>query len=279
MAIYNVDDLILSNKLNYSFLKVSPASHEAAGILTSMFYFTGIPGQSVANAIGKSGESLTYAITTGCIPFSNPPSGQLTYLGKFAGLNTLTASKILLLDRLWHNSGITVTTTTEQFISSYAWPSRCPNITGGTVPNASGYGVQIGIEWSVASTNGAVINNCKMKYTNSDGVIDRIAYIPSIPATPAINTFIPFILASGDTGVKQIQSITLGTSLGAGTIHLVAFRQIAVLNTPAQCIADFLDPFSSGMPQLFDNSCLFLVGMPGGTTASTWMGEIVFLQK
>lgn len=276
MSLNSVDDLISSNKIPYTYFKVSPASHETAGVWASMFYFTGKPGQGVPNSDGISGKSLTTA--TGMIPFWNPQSGLKTYLAKFSGLNTLTASRIFLLDRLWHNSGLVVTTTTAQNINSVAWPSRCPDINDQSLANTSGFGVQVGIEWSVASTNAAVINNCTMSYTNSDGLSGRTAYIPFIPATPAINTFIPFILASGDVGVQSIQNITLGTSLGAGTIHLVAFRNIATLNTPAQAVADFLDPFTCGMPQLYDNSVLFLAGIPGGTTASTWIGEMTFIQ-
>jgi hypothetical protein len=137
----------------------------------------------------------------------------------------------------------------------------------------------VGIEVRTATTNAAAVLNATLDYTNSAGTPGRTGTIlptTGIPATAVAGTFIPFMLAAGDAGIRSIQNITLGTSLGAGAIHLVAYRVIAMAGgefilspfglTP---LAEFdRDPVSLGLPRLYNNTVPFFLRLAAAVTAS-----------
>lgn len=265
MAITTLDGVIAGLQPPTSVLKIG-GTMEAIGVLHSLFYTAGIPGAAVAPSPGLAGAALTtYA---GQIPWSNPVSGN-AYLARMNSSGSL-AGTISLYDRLWHNSGIVVTTTTAQTVNSVAWPAR--DRAGST----NGDGVLVGIEVSTATTNAAAITNTTMSYTNSAGTAGRTATIASYPATAVAGTFVPFSLQAGDVGVRSIQSITLGTSYVAGTIHLVAYRPIVSSGLPVPNVSTPLDPLTSGFPRLYSDSVPFIVWRPTATTAVTVATEILF---
>jgi hypothetical protein len=260
MAITSLDGIIAGAKPARFIHKVGPTM-EAAGVMHSLFYAPGVPGAAAAPAPGLGGAAL--AAYAGQIPFSNPASGN-TYLNRFSAVPQQTCS-VLLLDRLWHNSGITITQTTGQTINSAAWPARCPPLTGAT-PNADGNDILVGVEVSAATGNASAITNTTLTYTNEAGTGSRTGTIASFPATAVAGTFVPFALQAGDKGVRSVQSLTLGTSYVSGTIHLVAYRVLAMLD----CIANHgnaLDAITGGFPQLYDDSVPFIAVIPTGTTA------------
>ena len=263
MAITTLDGLVAGALAPVPLFKVGTAA-EAVGVLHSLFYATGNPGAAAAPTPGLAGAALT--TYGGQIPFTNPSSGN-TYLLRLACSATV-ACGLWVLDRLWHNSGIVVTTTTAQTINSVAWPARDRD--GST----NGAGVMVGIEVRTATTNAGAITNTTMSYTNQAGTAGRTATIASFPATAVIGTFVPFQLQGDDTGVRSIQSVTLGTSYGAGAIHLVAYRPLAVLGLTIANIPFDLGAIGAGVVRLFDNTVPFLVQMPTATTATTFQGTL-----
>lgn len=134
----------------------------------------------------------------------------------------------------------------------------------------------VGIEVSTATTNGSAVTNTTLTYTNQSGTGSKTATISSFPATAVAGTFVPFQLAAGDTGVRSIQTLTLGTSYGGGTIHLVAYRVLARVPCLVANSASSIDPVSSSFTRCFDNTVPQLLFMPSATTAVTVHGELVF---
>lgn len=268
MAITTLDGIIAGLQPPEDFIKIMAATSEAAGVMHSLAYQAGRPGAAAQPAPGMAGAALTsYG---GQIPFTNPVSGN-SYLARFAA-SSLIAGCLLLVDRLWHNSGIAVTTTTAQTINSVAWPARDKN---GTI---NGNGVLVGIEVYTATTNASAVTNTTMSYTNPADESPKTATIPSFPATGVAGTFVPFLLAAGDVGVKSIQTITLGTSYGGGAIHLVAYRVLARLELPLINTGNALDPITGGFPRLHDNTVPFLVWLPSATTVSNISGHMIVAQ-
>lgn len=266
MAITTLDGIIAGMQPPVEILKVG-GTMEAAGVLHSHFYSTGMPGPAVAPSPGIAGEALTtYA---GQLPFSNPVSGN-TYLARFA-VNATVAGSFQVADRLWHNSGITVTTTTEQLIGSVAFPAR------DRVGSANGAGVMVGIEVSAATTNSGAITTITMRYYNQDNV-EKVATISSFPATAAVGTFVPFQLAAGDTGVRSIIGVTLGTSMVTGTIHLVAYRVLTGADVMIAGAGTAVDALTAGFVRLYDNTVPFLLQNPTATTATTVRGQFIVTQ-
>lgn len=267
MAITTVDGLLAGLRPPIDFIKVG-ATMEAAGVFHTYFYTTGTPGAAAANGLAIGGAALTsYA---GQIPFTNPVSGN-TYLARMTASAT-TAGKLVLIDRLWHNDTIAETTTTGQTVTSATLPARDRN--GST----DGVGVNVAIEVSTATTNAGAVTNTTLTYTNDAGTGSKTGTISSFPATAVAGTFVPFQLAAGDTGVRSIQTLTLGTSYGGGTIHLVMYRVIAELPITTANVGNQIDAFTGGFPRLYDNSVLQLLWLPTGTGATTVTGSIVFAQ-
>ena len=267
-AITTLSAAIAGARAPEDLLKVG-GTMEAAGVWHSLAYVAGRPGAATAPSPGLAGAALTsYA---GQIPFTNPTGGANSYVFRFDCTGSL-AGKCKLIDRLWHNSGITVTTTTAQTVNSATWPARDKNGT------TDGAGVMVAIEVSTATTNGSAIANTTLSYTDQDGNTGNTATIASFPATAAAGTFVPFLLAAGDTGVRSIQSVTLGTSYGGGTIHLVAYRDLTEDTTAIANVSIGRDAITSGFTRLFDNTVPFLLWLPTATTAITINGRLIVTQ-
>jgi hypothetical protein len=230
-----------------------PGSGEAAGIFHSTFYMAGVPDAAAAPSPGLAGEALTaYA---GQLPFENPSANA--YLARFDGMmNNIASSGVLasalLLDRLWQNSGIDVTQTTAQTVDSVTFPAR--DRAGAT----DGDGVLVALEVSATMGNGAVAT-ITMSYTNSVGTSGRTATMAAFPATALQGTFVFFQLEAGDVGVRSIQSLTLGTSLTSGTVHLVAVRFLSDVQQSYGGDIRRQDAIACGFPRLRANTVPFLV--------------------
>lgn len=265
MAITTIDGIVAGLKAGEEFLKVG-STMEAIGVKHSMFYTSGRPGAAATPAPGIGGAALTtYA---GQIPFTNPGAGN-SYLARFAAHSTLSGT-LLLLDRLWHNSGIGITTTTGQTVNSVTWPARDRN--GST----NGDAVLVALEASGAIGGGAV-SNTTITYTNQSGTGSKTGTMASWPSTAVAGTFVPFQLSAGDTGVRSIQTLTLGTTYTSGTVHLVAYRVLGRIGLgPNQ--GSEQDAIATGFPRLYDNTVPFLVWLPSATTGVTIGGEIVVAQ-
>jgi hypothetical protein len=249
---------------------------EAEAIFMSMFYLAGAPTAGAAPSAGLNGEVLS-APLTGAFPWKNPVSGN-SYLAGGSWANRGNSGiepqgSLFILDRLWQNSGFTITTTTEQTLASVAWPSR--DKTGTT----NGADIFVSIEVSAATGNAGAITNTTLNYTNSAGTTGRTGTMASFPATAVVGTFVPFELQAGDVGIRSIQGLTLGTSYVSGTIHLVAYRMIAIIPMIGPARTSFReDAVGLALPRLYDNTCLFLVYLPVGTAAPTTHGQLRIAQ-
>ena len=242
------------------------ATMEAIGVMHSLFYTAGQLGAAVAPSPGINGAALTsYA---GQVPFTNPVNPAFAYLS-WASIAASQAGTLIIADRLWHNSGIAVTTTTAQAISAVTLPSRDQNGAG------LGHGVQFALEVSTATTNAGAITNTTLAYNDQDNAA-ATATIPSFPATAVAGTFVPFALAAGDTGIRAPTGITLGTSYAAGAIHLVAYRELARIPvfTPGGPGGYYMA--NHGRVRCYDNTVPFLIWVPTATAALSMTGTLAW---
>lgn len=248
------------------FIKVGTAS-VAAGILYTPFYAVGSPAAAAIPSPGINGAALTtYA---GQLPFTNPASGN-TYLARFSGCSTVAGS-LFLVDRLWHNSGITVTTTTAQTITFPTLPAR------DAAGSANGVNVFAGLEITATTGNGA-ISNTTIEYTNSAGTTTKTGTISSVTAAAATGNFFPFELAAGDVGVRSIQSVTLGTSYVSGSVALVVYRILARVDLPLANTPNAVDSITGGHVRLYNNTVPYLMFLPTSTIAPTFTGQMIVSQ-
>ena len=237
----------------------------------------GFPGAWAPGTPGINGR-ITDGTTSGdfgCIPIKNPATGSsyLTELTMGASIN----HSHLFFDVLWVNSGIAVTTTTAQSITTPTLPAR--DVNGAT----NGEGCMIAMLTTTANTNAAVISNSTVSYTNSDGTSGRTATLTAIagsqiPATPVIGTIVWFNLQAGDRGVRSIESITLNTSLGAGAVSLMICRDLANIGTSLVNV-QFTRKLSEPGVRLYNGTCMLHCVLASATTATFFNGEVVIQEK
>jgi hypothetical protein len=134
------------------------------------------------------------------------------------------------------------------------------------------------------ATTGATAHNLSISYTNSASVAGRTlpvtvactasAIVPHIVHSgTAANNYGPFLpMASGDVGVKSVQTVTLSAASLAGSAALVLVRPIAQI--PLSIVSlmtekDFWNQLPSA-PQIKDGACLgFILGTGAAVGAST----------
>lgn len=260
MAIASLDDSLAGRRLVESIYKVG-GTMEAAGVPHSHWYSTGRPGAGAAPASGINGGGLI-APVAGQIPRTNPAGGANAYL-KHLRLGASQPCSLLLCDRLWANSGLSVTSTTAQAITASGIPARS------ALGDANGEGVLAAIEWSAAGGSGTP--TVTLTYTDQDGNAGATASLVG-NATPAAGTFEMFPLAAGDTGIRTPTSFIQNATRTSGTMHLVLFRILAQLSIPGAGMGDAIDEILGGLPELFDDSVPFLVQIPNATTATNLFG-------
>ena len=239
-----------------------------AGRPHSLWYTAGIPGAGVASVAGITGEILTSPVS-GQIGFTNPVSGN-SYLGRLAGQAT-QAGQLLLCDRIWQNSGITITSTSEQtFTSSLQIPARDANGT------TTGDGVFAGVE--VSTVTGAGTPTLTLKYLNTAGQTKTATNVVSTVAASIAGTFYPIGLQAGDTGIQKAVSLTLSATWTSGTIHVVLYRILARLELTSANVPNAIDALTSGFPRIYDDSVPFLIFVPSTTTTTNVTGHAIITQ-
>jgi len=141
---------------------------------------------------------------------------------------------------------------------------------------------------------GAVAHSVAMTYTRADtGGVDTGRQMPVTVACTAsaiqghishagiaANNYFPLPMASGDTGIESIQSVTL--SAGSGTAatyyHMILFKELGMIPVPAANVyyeRDFVNMMPS-LERVVDGAVLGLIYVAGGATAAstTFIGHV-----
>jgi hypothetical protein len=269
MAITTLDGAIAGMQAPDPLIKVGIAT-AAVGAMRgyTMWYATGNPGAATANAAGINGAAVSGAVA-GSIPRTNPVSGN-AYLARL-GINASTPGTLWLIDRMWNNSGLSVTSTAGQAITSATLPARSGDGT------TNGANVMAAIEWS--ATGGAGTPTVTLIYNDQDGNTGTGTL--TAVTTPPVGTFEIFTLGAGDTGVRSLtsaSSFTQSATRTSGTMHLVLFRVLAQLEVTSANIGNAIDVITAGMPRIYDDSVLQLVWFPSATTATNFLGQYIETQ-
>lgn len=241
-----------------------------AGRPSSLWSLGGSPGAGAFdNTLNGVVLSSSSTIPNGAIPHVDPVSGN-AYLARLQASAT-QAGTLLLMDRLWHNGGYTITSTAAQNSTTPTWPARDAN--GAT----SGDGVLLALEVSAAA--GAAAPTITVSYTNQAGTAGRTGTnVLATANSPAIGVLYFIGLQAGDTGVRSVQSLTLSVSWVSGTINLVAYRMLAALELAGPQFPNAVDALTSGMPRLFNGTVPWMAFVPNTTTATNVSGTYVETQ-
>jgi len=260
MAVTTLDGLVgaLTAGETRNFMK-TPTTTEGAGFFHSLWRAPGMPG---AGAIPptSAGEIPTDA-TAGSFPFVNAAGAANNYLGYIAAASTV-AGTLILYDRLWHNSGLVGNIITTQSFTQ-----------GALTRYTTGEGVELWGE--VYTAMGATASVMTAVYTDQGGTTGNNATYAHPANALAADQMFPFILASGDYGVRDVDSVTLSISTGtAGNFGLVLLKRLVTIPLQTQNVAAVYDAFSSGLREVSDDACLAFMIQCSATNQGVVGGEL-----
>lgn len=228
-----------------------------AGRWASLWTYDGQPGGGTAPGAVAAPTNAT----AGALPFTSPGGGRESHVTQAWGTG-LVGGTILLYDRLLHISGLSGTVATAQTV-------------GGTLTrNTGGAGNFAFAEiYTIIGTTGVTIT---MSYTNQAGTSGRTSTATSFGATNfrEQTRAILLPLASGDSGIRAIASVTHATTGTAGNYGITIGRPLAYLAIGAAGAPGWRD-FVTGMPGIpnFEaGTCPALLWSPATTTAPEIFG-------
>jgi len=235
---------------------------QTAGRYCSLFRAAGRPG-AASNATSGAGNTCDRT-TAGAIPWSNPTGGNTAYLGAWQILSTLS-SGLELADRLVETSGLDGTVTGAQTVNSVALPSRA---TGGD-------GVELWLECYTALGSTAQ-TTVTASYTDQAGNTGHTAtLIGGVPATLTAGQMVPFALVAGDTGVRSVQSVTLGGSTGtAGNFGITLLKRFGAIQTLANSTQS-QGWGDTGLPVIQSDACMFPIWLNSSTSTGVISGQLL----
>lgn len=254
--------------------KVGTAS-EAVAVRYGNAKDTGTPGAWAPGTPGLNGTADDCSTTAGAAVAGSPvlptPAGgwYLTY----GAISATVVHSFEVYDLIWHNTGLVVTTTTAQAITQPSLGAR--DAAGST----NGLGWIPAIYVTTATTNAGAVTNTTLSYTDQDNNAGNTATISSFPATAVAGTLVPFQLAAGDTGVRSVQSVTLGTSYGGGAISLVLLRPLWRLPVTLANVGTVALPPQTPGVRLYNGTCLWLAYISGATTATTSSADLWVMDR
>lgn len=260
MAFTSYDSIIAAlaagNNEEASFYKNSIST--TAGRWYSLWKSGGYPSAAATPATG-SGEVPT-ASTAGALRFTNP-SGSNVKCGVRFGGGGPTAGMLMVYDRLVQTSGLSGTSTSAQTVNTTA-----------LTRHTDGLGVLCAIE--VYSALGSTSVTATITYTDQDGNTGNTGTI-TIPASALAGEFIiPMTFASGDKGVKSVQSVQLSASTGTvGDFGITLYYPIAMIpyNANDYVERDLVLQLAS-LPRLTSNTCLALAAFATTTSLGNQFG-------
>lgn len=265
MAIDTQDKIAaaLSGGQRKDITKVS-ATSEGAGTWHSLFKIGSIP--PAGNNPGSLAGTIPTSTTVGGFVFSNPVSGN-THLMQMA-LSGGTVGKVILYDRLWHNSTMSGIVTGTNSLGSPPALTR---------PDNTGADTELWAEFYTAI--GATGATLSVVYTNQAGTGSRTATYVHPANAESVGQMVPLTLQAGDTGVRSVQSYGWSVSTGtAGDFGLVILRRIAEFPLQVANVGNVLDYALLGMPRIYDNACLCLMVLCTATNTGLIQGSLVLGQ-
>lgn len=199
-----------------------------------------------------------------------PDTKHLTNIGAYTGVATGVPSVLMLVDMCLYYPGINMNSAAVQTLDNTTALTRY----------TTGAGLRAALV--IRTTAGATAHNVAISYTNQAGTTGKTlpvtvactasAITPHITHSgTAANNYGPFLpLASGDTGVRSVQSVTLSAASLAGTAALCLYRPLAVLPLTTLGVAaerDLMNQLPS-LPRIHDGACLTWLLFAGAATAA-----------
>lgn len=229
-----------------------------AALPFSLLDVAGYPGAG-SLSVGNTANGLVPDDSLAGVPTVNAFGGGNTGVLQAVDYGSSVASRLTLYDRLFHVGSISLlSTVTTTLTSQPSYASR--------LPSTDYTGLELFLEVNAAVS--ATATTVSVNYTKEDGTTGR-----STGATASLSGFttrrlVPLPLAAGDKGIQKIESVTVGGTVATtGTVNIVVARRIWSNRVKSANDGNNDGPDVTGMPQVYDTSCLWLVVEADSTSA------------
>ncbi|CAA9242946.1 MAG: hypothetical protein AVDCRST_MAG83-1741 [uncultured Arthrobacter sp.] len=238
----------------------------AVGAFAAHYRTAGNPAPPAVSAPTTTGNALS---RTSQGAMAIPAPSNTSYISSFEG-GAAAAQTLMLSDRLVEFGGLSSIVTTAQAVSALALPARATGATD----------VELWLE--IYNAGGATASaTVTASYTNQAGTAGRTAtLVGGVPASGwTLGRTYPFALATGDTGVQSVQSLTIGTSSGtAGNVGLVLRRTLLTGFVPVAGGGFQLGWAETDLQQCPDDACLELISLLTATSTGSILGNFGIAQ-
>jgi hypothetical protein len=291
MAIQSIDNLVSSvsagKTVRFDWNKITGAAAYTAGRWYEMLSLGGSPAGTTFPGTALAWQGCTETTGDGTTVFGIPHNGavstdikHLLNMAAWATAATGVPSTLMLVDVQGYYPGINMNVATAQTLTGTP-----------TLRYANGAGIRAFL--AVRTTTGATAHNLAYNYNNQAAAAKTNPVTVACTAsaiTPhithsgtAANNYGPFLpLASGDSGIRQFNSVTLSAASGtASTAALVLCKPLAQITLGVASLMtekDLLNQIPS-LPQIPDGACLgWILGTGAATAASTtFAGQTEFV--
>jgi hypothetical protein len=277
MGFSSIDDLV--NEMTggkfwrIDWNKITGGSAYTAGRWYDMSILGGYPIANPYTGTALTSTQLTDA-STGAMWHGGNVSTDTKHIvngGVWSAVSTAVPGVWLICDFLLFYPGINMNVNTLQTLTNSAGLPRYTD----------GKGVRAFLV--VTTATGGTAHNLSMSYTNQGGTSGETLPVTVACTASAIvghithsgtaaNNYGPFLpLASGDYGIRSVQSVQLSAASGAGVACLVLARPlcaIPIVSASVSAERDFLNQLPS-LPKVYDGAFIGLLFFAGAALAAS----------
>lgn len=265
MTITTRDELInaLANNSDRIILDKASVASMIAGGFGSLWRATGQPAQA---AIPTTAAVPTSA-TLGAIRFANQTAPVTTYLGYAFCQASNSATQLEVHDRLAHLGGLVLNVTTSQTVTGLDLSTLAPSADRVGATNYSD------CQWwiEVYTAGGATASNATINVTYDDASTGNLN-VQAVGGTLGAGRMLPLtpLIPTAQQGkfIRGINSVILSASTGtAGNFGFTCTRHRSSMPMGLANKQEIFDWAALGLPEIFNDSCLFGI-IPTSTTST-----------
>lgn len=273
MTITTGDQLLdaLGNNSTRLFWDKASIANAAAAQVHSLWRATGQPGQGAipgAAAVCNSG-------LVGAFSFPNQTAPAKSYLAWLNAMCSNSAPTLEVHDRLMHMGGLNGTLATAQTANVDLNANLGTNNLDARKGDANFSDVSWWLEWYTDTGGTAVTATVAVTY--NDGTSGNLSAISLGTTRRAsfmvpLNGFIP--AAAAGKFIRDVDTVQLSATTGAaGSFGVTATRQRALVGLPLANKGEERDWAILGLPEIYNDSCLFMLQWAVTTNTGTNRGQ------
>ena len=269
MTISNRDALVNSLGNNASRILIDKASiaNAAAGQFHSLWRATGQPGQG---AIPGAAAVCQHGLL-GSLGFTQQTAPATSYLAQLEATCGNAMQVLEVHDRLMHMGGLSGIVTTAQTVNVDISANLATNNLDIRKGDANYSDVMWWLEW-YTDTGGTGVN-ITVNVTYNDGTTADLTVL-ALAATRRASFMVPLngLIPAAQAGkfIRDVNSVTLSATTGtAGSFGVTATRFRASIAPPVANFKEKEDWASLGLPEIPNDSCLFLIAQVSTTSTGS----------